>query len=62
MARELPVPTYVSSTGSVFMGAHFKIAQSGLVSPRLHYYDATGIDGNVYVGYIGPHLPTKQTN
>lgn len=61
-ARELPVPPYVSTTGSVFMGAHFKIAQSGLVSPRLHYYDATGIDGNVYVGYIGPHLPTKQTN
>lgn len=61
-ARDLPVPGDVADTGSVFMGAHFKIAQSGLVSPRLHYFDATGIDGNVYVGYIGPHLPTKQTN
>lgn len=61
-ARDLPVPEDVAADGTVFMGAHFKIAQSGLVSPRLHYFDATGIDGNVYVGYIGPHLPTKQTN
>ena len=61
-ARELSVPTSVDESGTVFMGAHFKIAQSGLVSPRLHYFDATGIDGNVYVGYVGPHLPTKQTN
>lgn len=61
-ARDLPVPSSVAASGTAFMGAHFKIAQSGLISPRLHYLDATGIDGNVYVGYIGPHLPTKQTN
>jgi hypothetical protein len=61
-ARELPVPTSVVASATVFMGAHFKIAQSGMISPRLHYFDATGIDGNVYVGYVGPHLPTKQTN
>lgn len=61
-ARELPVPASVVASATVFMGAHFKIAQSGMISPRLHYFDATGIDGNVYVGYVGPHLPTKQTN
>lgn len=61
-ARDLPVPSSIDPTERVFMGAHFKIAQSGMVSPRLHYFDATGIDGNVYVGYLGPHLPTKQTN
>ncbi|MFT4011701.1 MAG: hypothetical protein QM655_16845 [Nocardioidaceae bacterium] len=44
------------------MGAHFKIAQFGMVSPRPHYSDATDLDGNVYVGYIGRHLPTGQTN
>ncbi|MDQ1306785.1 MAG: hypothetical protein QG671_2617, partial [Actinomycetota bacterium] len=42
--------------------AHFKIIQSGLISPRLHYYDATAVDGTVYVGYLGPHLPTPHTN
>ncbi|BDO43815.1 hypothetical protein CELD12_33050 [Cellulomonas sp. NTE-D12] len=61
-ARVLPVPQSVDPDGVVFMGAHFKIAQAGLISPRVHYYDATAVDGNIYVGYIGPHLPTKQTN
>ncbi len=61
-ARELPVPPHVSPSGKAFMGAHFKIAQHGLISPRLHYFDASGVDGMVYVGYIGPHLPTKKTN
>lgn len=60
--RTLPVPEMVDVTGRVFMGAHFKIAQSSTISPRLHYFDAVAIDGKVYVGYIGPHLPTKKTN
>ena len=45
--------------GDVFMGAHFKIAQYGTVSPRLHLHDAVAEDGKVYVGYIGPHLPLR---
>jgi hypothetical protein len=44
------------------MASHFKIAQSGMISPRLHYIDDTAKTGKVYVGYIGRHLPTKQTN
>ncbi|MEE6288795.1 hypothetical protein V2J52_14165 [Georgenia sp. MJ173] len=60
--RTLRVPTTVHGSGLVFMGAHFKIAQLAMVSPRLHYYDATAVDGRVYVGYIGPHLPTQATN
>lgn len=60
--RVFPVPTAVDASGEVFMGAHFKIAQRGTISPRLHYYDATTIDGTVHVGYIGRHLPTQQTN
>lgn len=61
-ARMLPVPETVDPSGRVFMGAHFKIAQAGLTSPRVHCYDDTGHSGLVYVGYIGRHLPTKQTN
>lgn len=60
--RLLRVPSTIDPSGRVFMGAHFKIAQFGMISPRLHYYDAVAKDGTVYVGYIGPHLPTQQTN
>lgn len=60
--RTLPVPSTVDPQGKLFMGAHFRIARSGTISPRLHYFDATDIDGHVYVGYIGAHLPNTQTN
>lgn len=60
--RTLPVPVEVDSSGEAFMGAHFRIAKHGLVSPRLHYIDATAISGKIVVGYIGPHLPNSQTN
>lgn len=46
----------------IYMEAHFKITQEDLRSPRLHYFDATAETGLIYVGYLGPHLPTKQTN
>lgn len=61
-ARFLPVPEAVEPAGRIAMMAHFKIAQSGLISPRLHYYDDVTRSGKVYIGYIGPHLPTKRTN
>ncbi|CEA09675.1 hypothetical protein BN1051_03047 [Arthrobacter saudimassiliensis] len=60
--RVLPVPLDVDSSGEAFMGAHFRIAKHGLISPRLHYLDATGATGHIIVGYIGPHLPNTQTN
>lgn len=60
--RVFAVPRCVADDGEVFMGAHFKITQQGLISPRLHYFDDTTRSGLVYVGYIGPHLPTKKTN
>lgn len=55
--RELPVPPEIEESGRCFMGAHFKIAQSSKISPRLHYLDATARTRAIYVGYIGPHLP-----
>lgn len=60
--RILPVPIGVDPSGEVFMGAHFRIAKHGMVSPRLHYLDATGPADQMIVGYIGPHLPNTQTN
>lgn len=60
--RELPVPTSVHRNGKTFMGAHFKIAQFAMISPRMHYYDDTAQSGRIYVGYIGKHLSTGQTN
>lgn len=55
--RVLPVPVEIDSSGRTFMGAHFKIAQSATISPRMHYLDATARTRAIYVGYIGPHLP-----
>ncbi|GAA4855012.1 hypothetical protein [Saccharopolyspora cebuensis] len=60
--RMFPVPVEVDPSGQVFMGAHFKLVQSKMTSPRLHYFDDTARTGKVYVGYIGAHLPTKRTN
>ncbi len=61
-ARIFPVPAVVDPAGEVFMGAHFRIAKSGMISPRMHYFDATATTGLSYVGYLGRHLPTKRTN
>jgi hypothetical protein len=44
------------------MGAHFKVARKGLVSPRMHYHDDAGRAGKIYEGYIGKHLPNAHTN
>ncbi|OLF09677.1 hypothetical protein BLA60_17955 [Actinophytocola xinjiangensis] len=60
--RTLPVPTEVDPSGTIFMGAHFKIAQSGMISPRLHYHNDIRGTGRIYVGYIGKHLRNTQTN
>ena len=60
--RVFAVPTSVEPSGSLQMTAHFKLAQIGMVSPRLYYIDRWATDGRIYVGYIGPHLTNTQTN
>lgn len=60
--RRFPVPPAVNPAGSVFMGAHFKIATIRTLTPRLHYYDDTSRSGQIYVGYLGRHLPNAQSN
>lgn len=60
--RTFPVPTTVDPAGKIFMGAHFKIAQSGTISPRLYYCNDVRSTRRIYVGYIGRHLRNSQTN
>lgn len=61
-SRRFHIPTGGEDSERRFMGAHFKIANSGTISPRMHYLDAWHTDGRIYVGYIGRHLPTRRTN
>jgi hypothetical protein len=60
--RVFPVPRDIHPDGAIFMGAHFKIARKGLVSPRIYYHDDARKTGKIYVGYIGKHLPNAHTN
>jgi hypothetical protein len=60
--RAFPVPRDIHPDGAIFMGAHFKIARKGLVSPRIYYHDDASQTGMIYVGYIGKHLPNTHTN
>lgn len=62
LPRTLPVPFEVERSGRVYMEAHFKIAKSATITPRMHYFDDTARSGKVYVGYIGRHLPSSMTN
>ena len=60
--RVFPVPPEVEPSGRVFMGAHFRIAQQGMVSPRLHYLNDVRRTYRLYIGYVGPHLRSPLTN
>lgn len=60
--RMMRVPAEVDPNQKIFMGAHFKIAQSGIISPRMHYHNDVRGTARVYVGYIGKHLRNPQTN
>jgi len=60
--RVFPVPRDMHPDGAIFMGAHFKIARKGLISPRIYYHDDASQTGMIYVGYIGKHLPNAHTN
>ncbi len=61
--REFPVPSEISSSRCVFMGAHVRIGASagGQISPRLYFHDDTAQTGVIYVGYLGRHLTNTRT-
>jgi hypothetical protein len=62
-ARTFPVPTTVCPEGRAYMQHHIRLEKGSDPAPRLHYWDDTGgRTGKVYVGYLGRHLPSVQTN
>lgn len=62
-ARTFRVPTAVSSDGEVYMGEHIKLEKGSDPAPRIHFWDDTAGDtGKIYIGYLGRHLPSSDTN
>jgi hypothetical protein len=62
LSRTFPVPSEVSGGSEAFMEAHVKLITGSANSPRMHFLDNTGGDGLIFIGYIGRHLPSPQTN
>ena len=59
--RVLPVPVDAVKEGSIFMGAHFRLTHDNGKAMRMHIHDSVAVNGQVYIGYIGPHLPSRMT-
>jgi hypothetical protein len=60
--RTFSVPTSIDPSGKVYMEQHVKIDRGGQSAPRIHLYDDSGGPSQrVYIGYIGPHLPTSSS-
>jgi hypothetical protein len=51
--RTFNVPYEVDPSGKALMEAHLKLSRR----IRIHFLDDTRVSGQVYVGYIGNHLP-----
>lgn len=60
--RLFAVPTRVDAGGYAVMKAHFKLAQIGMTSPRMHILDGHPDEPTIFIGYIGPHLTNTKTN
>ena len=59
--RTFPVPPAVARSGRLFMPEHISLDNGG-IAPRLHYYDdRRGQTHKVHIGYIGPHLLSRDT-
>lgn len=61
-ARTFPVPKRVNPSGEAYMGWHIRLDKGKDPAPRIHLLDDTGATGQVYVGYLGRHLPSPKTN
>lgn len=61
-ARLFRVPVEVHPDGRAYMWSHVKLDSAGRTAPRIHFFDDTaGQTGLIHIGYIGPHLPNRQT-
>lgn len=59
--RTFPVPSAVAQSGRLFMPEHISLGNGG-IGPRLHYYDdRKGRTHKVHIGYVGPHLLSRDT-
>lgn len=59
--RVLPVSTEVDADGTIFMGAHMKIAEGGGdLAPRIYFHVDT-VRCTVHVGFFGPHAHMRNT-
>ena len=62
-ARTFPVPVDVRDDGEAYMEEHIKLEKGSDPAPRLHFWDDTGgKTGKIFVGYLGRHLPSFETN
>lgn len=62
-ARVFPVSVEVDPAGEVYMDQHIRLEKGSDPAPRIHYHDDTaGATGCIYVGYLGRHLPSDQSN
>lgn len=60
--RTFDVPTTIDPAGKVYMEQHLKIDRGGKSAPRIHLYDDSGgLSQRIYIGYVGPHLPTSSS-
>jgi hypothetical protein len=58
--RTFTVPSHVDPSGKTYMQQHVKIDKGGQSAPRIHLHDDSGgATQRIYVGYVGPHLPTS---
>lgn len=58
--RTFVVPKSVHANGKIYMQQHLKIERGGQSAPRVHLHDDSGgSTQRIYIGYIGPHLPTS---
>lgn len=60
--REIPVPPEVDPSGIVVTKMHVALQTSQSNYPRLYFFDASGTNGKVYIGYLGEHLENTRTN
>jgi hypothetical protein len=58
--RTFSVPTSIHANGQVYMQQHLKVERGGQSAPRVYMHDDSGgSTQRIYIGYIGPHLPTS---
>ena len=61
-ARTFKVSPEIDPSGKVYMSEHLILGDGG-TAPRLYYYDdKRGPTHKVHIGYVGPHLRSRDTN